>query len=478
MRCLPVRSVFRAALTAGLIASCQNATVQASWENYLPTSIGTCFVHDLHWDRFQTTPKVIESIGRTADREADMCLAAAKQFELKMQVDAIFDFVKAKTRATSQFATKAMAGLVQSQRLFVSTIKNLDWKVVEIPRTADSSPVVSLSADDLLDFGADWNCGEWCRDRQPSESVSLPQRDTANLFVYSLTGTNDSPETNDSFDSSASIDYASIDYAGTAYASIDAGNLLSEPERVAWTSDLIVSSNPWQVGVDPICEEIQSRDAQHSVCCPIENANEMIATALPNPVLSPDVNTEPQITFRPPQLDAEYEINELELALAGNSDEPFEPYDDQYSNPWLNSFRSSPWTCQLGQRFSFGDNSPRMPKFGPAVGAFSREDLNSTETESTSLVTSGSIFSPKDFLTTLHTSMHGSILLPVSQTHRTAVDYAMQVFSRPNSESRSRATRNLADQLRTVGQFLVNFAGQIEQQAEQVDIARRENNQR
>jgi hypothetical protein len=475
MRCLPVRSVFRAALMAGLIASCQHTTIQASWENYLPSSVGTCFIHDLHWDRFQTTPKVTESIVRPADREADMCLAAAKQFELKIQFDTIADFLKSKTRLASQFATKAMVGIVQSRRLFVSTVKNHDWNVVEIAENAGSTPVVSLSADEVLDFGYDWNCGEWCRDRQQSESVSLPKRDTANLFVYSLVE-NAAP-----LDSSESIDYpdsdsTEIEYAGTAYACIDAENLLSHAERVAWTSDLIVSSNPWQSGVDPICEEIQSRNAQHSVCCPIENSNELIATALPVPIVSvpivsQEVNVETQVAVRPPKLDAEYDLSELVPAIAEIGNEPFEQYAHEYSNPWLNSLSSSSWTCRLGRRFSFGDNFPRMPKIEPAIPNF-------LETESANFTSSGSVFSPKDFLTTLHTSTYGSILLPVSQTHRTAVDYAMQLLSRPNSESRSKASRNLAGQLRTVGQFLVNFASQIEQQVEQVDIARRENNQR
>ena len=460
---------------AGLIASCQHATSQASWENYFPSSVGTCFVHDLHWDRFQTTPKVTESIAKPADRESDLCLAAAKQFELKIQVDTIADFLKSKTRVVSQFVTKAMVDIVQSRRLFVSTVKNHDWKIVEIPANAGSTPVASMSADEVLDFGYDWNCGDWCRDQTQSQPVSLPHRDTANLFIYSLADTADSLESSESIDYTdidyTDIDYTDIKYTGTAYAHIDAENLLSKAERIAWTSDLIVSSNPWQMGVDPICEEIQSRNAQHSVCCPIESANEVIATALPVYKLSPDENVERQVAVRPPRLDAEYEHSELDPVLAGINNEPFGQFAHEYSNPWLNSLSSSSWTCRLGRRFSFGDSSPRMPKLEPA-------NPISLETESTNLISSGSVFSPKDFLTTLHTSTYGSILLPVSQTHRTAVDYAMQLFSQPNSDSRSRASRNLAGQIRTVGQFLVDFASQIEQQVAQVDIARLENNQR
>ena len=467
MRCLPIRSVLRAALTAGLIASCQHATVQASWKDYLPSSIGTCYVHDLHWDRFQTTPKVSESIIKHADQEADLCMAAAKQFELKMQVEAILESLSSKSKLAVEFATKSIVSVARSQRILVATIKSLDWKIVEVPETYDPVPVASLSADEVLELGYDWNCGEWCRAQRQSETVSLPQRDVANIFVYSLVEAQDSPVSSEAFETT------------TDYAAIDVENLLSEAERTAWASDLVLSANPWQVGVDPVCAEIQDNAALHPICCPVESENEAIATAVPNLTPPPtELQPETQIAARPPRLDAEFESNEATFVLAENTSESFEQYAHEYGDSWLNSLSSSPWTCQIGRRFSFGDNAPRMPKSGPAVDVFSKEDIPSLDASSTELISSRSTFSSKDFLTTLHTSTYGSILLPVSQTHRTAIDYAMQLLSKPSSESRSMASRGLASQLRNVGQFLVNFASQIEQQADQVEIARRESNQR
>jgi len=177
-------------------------------------------------------------------------------------------------------------------------------------------------------------------------------------------------------------------------------------------------------------------------------------------------------------LDAEFESNEATSVLSANTSDSFEQYAHEYGESWLNSLKSSPWTCQIGRRFSFGDNAPRMPKSGPAVDVFSKEDIQSLDASSSESISSRATFSSKNFLTTLHTSTYGSILLPVSQTHRTAIDYATQLLSQPNLESRSKASRGLASQLRNVSQFLVNFASQIEQQADQVELARRENNQR
>ena len=45
----------------------------------------------------------------------------------------------------------------------------------------------------------------------------------------------------------------------------------------------------------------------------------------------------------------------------------------------------------IGKRFAFGDNAPSMPEAGPAVAAYSKEDLESA-------------FSSKDFLITHHSS--------------------------------------------------------------------------
>ena len=467
MRCLPIRSVLRAALTAGLIASCQHATVQASWKDYLPTSIGTCYAHDLHWDRFQTAPKVSEAIVKHADQEADLCMAAAKQFELKMQVEAILDSLNSKSKQAAEFATKSIVSVARSRRILVATIKSLEWKAVEIAESHDPVPVANLSAAEVLELGYDWNCGEWCRGQRQSETVSLPQRDVANIFVYSLVDAQDSLVSPKAFETA------------TDYAAIDVENLLSETDRTAWASDLVLSANPWQVGVDPVCAEIQGDVSLRSVCCPVESENEAIAIAVPNlqPTLA-DLQPETQIATRPPRLDAEFESNEATYALAENTSESFEQYAHEYGDSWLNSLSSSPWTCQIGRRFSFGDNAPRMPKSGPAIDLFSKEDIQSLDASSSDSISSRTTFSSKDFLTTLHVSTYGSILLPVSQTHRSAVDYAMQLLSKPRSASRSNASRGLASQLRNVGQFLVNFASQIEQQADQVEIARRESNQR
>jgi len=48
---------------------------------------------------------------------------------------------------------------------------------------------------------------------------------------------------------------------------------------------------------------------------------------------------------------------------------------DGFSSPWCDSLNWSPWSSRIGKRFAFGDNAPRMPEAGPAIAAYSKEDL-------------------------------------------------------------------------------------------------------
>ena len=159
------------------------------------------------------------------------------------------------------------------------------------------------------------------------------------------------------------------------------------------------------------------------------------------------------------------------------------------------------WNLWSGQR-SFGGGY-RAAWLEPAspIGMFSREDLqyatkfsselpNNTlnEIDHVSNVDAPSLasditpaietFASKDFLVQRHESTFGTLLLPLSGPQQIAVDYAMKHLRGTSDDTRLNATKSLADQVRTVGEFLVDFALQLDTEAERFEIARRDSNQR
>ncbi len=510
MRCHLIRSFLRASLVAGLIASCQNAVLSASWKDCLHPFFGTCFIHDLQWEQFNSQTirgedsfkSLLTSdseILKTSEQETDLCVAAAEQFEFSMQVDAVFDAVRSKSLQFSEAGAKIFQNYSRSRRKLISTIDSLSLKLVEWIKVANSFPPRVVESHGNQDFECGWDCGEWSRDVPSSVSNILPYRGCANVFVYSLDASTESldsdniPVTIDPSDyvydpSDSDSDFSDADIVSASDIDpTDSDLTRSEPAIFASASDLSLSDSDThharQVDVEPVCPEVPGSNPdwrgcleQPSICCPQEAISA---------VGGETTTSQTGISNRPPTLEAEFET------LA--EDTPFELKEQsvfEYGNHWVDSLKSANWFSGIGKRFAFGDSSPRMPEAGRAIATFSKEDLAVASKFSSEILAiengylkgvsepNGTPFSSKDFLTTLHASTYGSILLPVSNSHRLAVDYAMKAISPSSIESRSQVSKGVASQIRTVGQFLVDFANQIEDRIEQVEIARRDNIQR
>jgi hypothetical protein len=549
MRCLPIRSVFRAALLAGLIGSSQYATASASWKDCMPPRNGSCFIHDLHWERFQPQPIGAVSMGNSAlqvdnakseviDLELKTCIAASKQFELKQQAAAIQAAIESNVAKIPNLSKQITASFAQSKKMFFTFFENKNLKLAKTAISAETLPVLAVVPQEESAYDCDWNCGDWCQGYSRPSTISLPSRHGANLFVYTFeTSTAPSNDSNCPGTVAAQSDGVQIvDSCAVAYSEYIGDNLLTEAENSQWNSAVAAEfPNPWQLGIDPVCAEVQSTeianlslssDGKHSVCCPIEHNEEAVATVpivadasiASVDVVSVDVadNVRPDFAVRPPILEAESEINSSNPTMEFSGQRPVHclisdfdagtfrgDYENDmiggydYESPWLSSINASSWRSGFGKRFAFGDNTPRIPISPSPVAAFSMEDLQFTNRFSADLLgkpteqvadltikepkmssEANESFLSKDFLTTLQTSAYGSIILPVNQTQRMAMDYAMKLIADPASTSRIHASRKVAKQLRTVGQFLVDFAIQIENRVEQVEIARGENSQR
>ncbi len=469
MRCQSIRSLLRASLVAGLIASCQNAMLSASWKDCLHPFAGTCFIHDLQWEQFNSQTSRGEDsfksfltsdseILKTSEQETDLCVAAAEQFEFSMQVDAVFAAVRSKSLQFSEAGAKIFQNYSRSRRMLISSIDSLSLKLVEWIKVANSFPPRVVESHGNQDFECGWDCGEWSRDVPSSVSNILPYRGCANVFVYSLDA------------STESLDSDNIP------VTIDPSDYVYDPAIVASASDLSLSDSEPQharlVDLEPVCPEVPGSNPDwrgcleqpSSICCPQEAS---------------------VASIRPPTLQAESEMIVADASFESNKQSVFE-----YGNHCVDSLKSAYWFSGAGKRFAFGDSAPRMPEATPAIATFSKEDLAVASKFSSEILAiengylkgvsepNGMPFSSKDFLTTLRASTYGSILLPVSNSHRLAVDYAMKVISPSSIESRSQVSKSVASQIRTVGQFLVDFANQIEDRLEQVEIARRDNIQR
>jgi len=390
MRCQIIRSVLRASFVAGLIASCQNAVLSASWKDCLQPFAGTCFIHDLQWEQFNSKSirKFDSEIIQTSDKETDLCVAAAEQFEFNSKVDAAFEALRSKSSQFFQSGAMLFQSYSRSRRIVISSIDSLSLRLVDWIKVANAFPPMAGETQGNQDFECGWDCEEWNRVIPHSVSRISAYRGCANVFVYSLDSSENVP-TDSNFDPSVlDTDHASL------------------------------------VGVELACPEDQLIDhgwngslVQPSICCPQE--------ADPEAICREHYTVQSAILVRPPTLEAEYEAQAADTS------------------------------------FEFAE-------------------LIAIENINLDIVSepNGIPFSSKDFLTTLHASTYGPIILPASNSHRLAVDYAMKVISQPSTEARSQMSMRVAGQIRTVGQFLVDFANQIDNRIEQVEIARRDNVQR
>jgi len=302
---------------AGLIASFQGTTLSASWQNSLNPLTSTCYIHDLQWEQINSirgeyrTETIVTSdsdIEISVDRETELCVAAAHQYELEMQVDAALDALRSKSIQFAQAGTKLFQSYSPSPTLLMSSIACQCRKLLESSKIPDSLPLTVVASDDNQDFDCDWNCVS-------AEIESVP---------------------------------------------------------VA-SSQVGLDKQINQVGIDPVCPEQWSNHeitwndcfSRPLVCCPLDTDVEAIGVE--------PKTLQATTSVRPPTLEAE---------------------------------------------------------------------------------------------------------LPFLDTHRLAVDYAFTGDSAHATESGSQMTKGIASQIRTVGQFLVDFANQIESQLDQVEIARRDSNSR
>lgn len=493
MRYPLIRSILRTAIAVGVVSSYQSSSLASCWNEILRPNAGVCYNHDLQSDGFagsslskqeagsiataiqsvvnadhachgfdlclsesivvDSSESAVEPVD-TSRTDWDDCIAAAKRYEMRSNFDAAWAQIGSQASSLINQRDRLFSAYGQARTAITSFARNSSLELVDLIQINESlsdagittDPIAESLADTSISIESDWNCNDW---NQPQDQVQgleasgiFPVRGHANIFVVSYNG--------------------------------------SEP---------VVDT--WQVGVDPVCPEIDpSNNACHWAdfseqprsCCPLDTQKQ------DEPVADSSVGDIPVTAdpIRPPTLQSDGEqidppIDELSYNLA--TSQPV------HSNPWS------------GRR-SFGEGY-RAAWLEPAssIGLFSRDDLqyamkfssellnntlneidNASNVDAPSLVNdlapAMETFASKDFLVQRHESTFGTLILPLSSPQQTAVDYAMKYLRGSSDNTRLNATKSIANQVRTVGAFLVDFALQIETEAERVEIARRDSNQR
>jgi len=489
MRYQSLRSVIRAAIGAGLVAACQTPELSASWKLAAHPFSRACFSHDLDWEG-NRVPKTIEqvplsplTIDLERNSETKQCVAFAHQFELQEQVKAVMRVLETGAKQLVDRIGTALVGYPCARSQLLSIIDQQSIKLVEWIQIPDTLPVTTLAPDDLCryDHECGWNCGDVVQDMPGStanaafsrssdhEAVQLPDRDFANIFVFTF----------DTFD--------------TFHAPETSSSLVNEGHFAdGW------GTNTFQVGIDPVCSELQQAEKDFrwgnslghpticcpTICCPMSEVDpsEMVADSTH---ISSDSISSNILATRPPTL-----VGELEEPISATPPiESVVDFDWEYApnvQRWIRRFQrhtlGHDWAPSfLEERFAFGEHSPLMPLVAPSIGLYSKKDLahavDIAEGIQQSLPAHMESI-PSDPHADLETASRYSIWQPLTDSYRTAVDHAMRVFSGPVSSSRDQASKSIAIQLRSAGRFLVGIASQLDGQADGpesdgVEIARR-----
>ena len=478
----------------------------------------------------------------TSRTDWDDCIAAAKRYEMRSNFDAAWAQIGSQASSLINQRDRLFSAYGQARTLFTSFARNSSIQLVELIRINESLPVAGITTDPITEsltdttvsIESDWNCNDWNQPHdQPHDQVPcleasgvFPVRGHANIFVFCHHGSEPvdntwqgeidavSPEI-DTVSPEIDTVYLEIDTVypeiDTVYPEIDTvypelDTVYPELDTVSPEIDTVSPEidavspeidavSPEQAPVSPelapVCPELdRSNNACHwadlfeqpRICCPLDTQKQ------DEPVADSSVSDIPVTAdpIRPPTLQSDGEqidppIDELSYDLA--TSQPVH------------------WNLWSGQR-SFGGGY-RAAWLEPAspIGMFSREDLqyatkfsselpNNTlnEIDHVSNVDAPSLasdiapaietFVSKDFLVQRHESTFGTLILPLTSPQQIAVDYAMKHLRGTSDDTRLNATKSLADQVRTVGEFLVDFAMQLETEAERVEIARRDSNQR
>jgi hypothetical protein len=497
MRCQTIRSVFRGLLTVGLLASPPSGLLHASWKDRMPPVLGSCFIHDLHWDDSRPVSmksKPIQSaVEIAASEEHQQCLAASEQFEFRQKIQAVAAALQKLPKQFSLTGARLFLVGLKSRNLIVSSIQQTPLQLVQWIRIPDALPVTTLASEEHFDFDEEWNCGDWSSKSPTEVAVRLPQRKGGNVFVYAI-------ETN--------VDqHASIACTDSQLESDALCNPLPEP----------LAPNAWQVGIDPAVTELDKGNSMlswrdsvmlPSVCCPIDCDQEacsigtlIVTTSLESCPSSTKSSASFQETSiqdhqRSVELDSKKQVTEPELTVDHRllstqlTEEVFtSPYasEEEYERTshlvadeatgWGDSTGVCNWIGQFSKKFSLSQFAPSGTEPSRPTGTFSLEDIFSipetgpqdSEAERNTI---GNVSDWVDEPSIASIPADESIPSTIADCPAQVEVAEASPKARTEHPQSSQVSKYLATRIRTLGTLLLDFATQLDQHSEQIEIAR------
>jgi hypothetical protein len=457
------------------------------------------------------------------EQETLECIRASEAFEIRSNAIAVWRSVGIHSyswirQSHRLFSTFGIARSTIIDAVQFGTLKLVEW--VQIPNSLPLTTLANVIDSDGFDVAAEeaYDHGQECVPVGPSR---FPARSQANLFVFTL--------------DTSELDY---DDSDNGLASLDS-SIPDESDSVNLPADdssdsELLPVNAWQVGIDPVCPDIHGGADIHvrydsaawsevstepKICCPINNrdcegvAESFVATTY-EPIRPPTLESDTLPTISSWQGKEGLGHCEVpaplaeEIHVAGELvDESFGLADDGPLDHEARLFGTDkplqcfPWTRY---RSHMDGSGLRISDLSSPIGMYSREDVlaesnlperwlsqsditsvDAAQDSVPSISSENSSASPKilpfsalDLLTLDYETAWNSLSVQLSETREQAFNFASKLLKQPSHSDRLNASKELAKQIRSVGDFLIDFAGRIEVAAERVAIAKRDISQR
>ena len=529
MRYKYLRSLLRTALAVGLVTLGHQHLHAVGLGSLNQPHAGVCFIHDLDWEPFAgshwklederslASSSIMATLSEAAvaaeptsnvhEQQAASALATAQMAIAKEQAHAVLEALKTNASFWGSRANRCLAPIVQLPAQFDSAVVFGSVRLVEWLQVAEVTSVTTFEANasqnDFADDAAcEWDCSDWYSSVQSNAAKVFPSRDRANTFVFKF------------------------DALQTDLESI-------EPTVVGAQGGMDPVCPEIHSPVDSLCWADVSEKPR--VCCPVDQKmlDDAIATSqrvvaqeqIIPPTLESDLvsviaidvlaslQADLCVAIAPEQVSDSAGVGHCIIESQHTSrhasrQEEVDSANQSAGRDWPMDYAtrlvgnelpmSTPnWMDKTIWSRGWCDSNP-MQQRTSYIGRYTREDLQYANQVSAKIFNPAQIDCHSEFNSieplmeslilqekstetiklnadadTQHSSLFGSLILPFSIAK--FIDYSKDTKSLfAHYEFNMKESKiQLANQIRSVGQLLIEFAGRIESNADPVEFATR-----
>ncbi len=281
MRSKSFRQIVRAAIAAGVIATCSTSSALATWKDALHALPTSCVLHDLDWEftpltagppapRFHPDATIAPAIleepeDRWAEMrytiESNLCLEYTRRFAIQQQIRGLEQSIAREAREWIDSATVWMHRYDRWHDAWIASLRDPGPTIADIMRSLEAP--VALAGTDAANvdpcgveqLGASTDRQEW---DTPFYCLHEPAATQAQVSV-----TTSDIDTCDDWDCSARTRSIGVLHSGNRanifVFRLDVPSLSAEQQNIDDhpLSSTATHGRRWQTGLDPICPEVQ-----------------------------------------------------------------------------------------------------------------------------------------------------------------------------------------------------------------------------